>query len=173
MFSTIRSEAGSANRYLLAYERLVIAVHSHSAILLGPSFVVLAALAAAGAAASYLKSSPEAVAAVWLTWAFVLLYLVGRIGRWFSDLFVVTSDRLLVIRGMLARDVASIPISRAAGMKLRRSFTGRLLGYGHFIFESSGRDQAIRAIRFVPYPEQLYLEIKGLVYPDRDRDRAD
>ena len=40
--------------------------------------------------------------------------------------------------------------------------TGRILGFGEFIVESAGQDQAMRNVKFLPYPEQLYLEVCGL-----------
>jgi uncharacterized membrane protein YdbT with pleckstrin-like domain len=165
MSSTLSSTPVSVNRYLLPHERLVISLHFHPSVLIGPVSVTLAGLAAAAYASNVLVSSPDAILSIWLTWGFILLYLIGRVGRWINDVLVLTSDRLLVVRGLLTHDVASIPNARAAGMKLRRSFTGRLLGYGHLIFETGGRDRAIRAIHFVPYPEQIYLELNGLIYP--------
>ena len=167
MFASLNNFPNYLNRYLLPYERQTITIRFHPAILFGPSFVVLAGLAGAGAASSYLKSSPDAVAAVWITWGLLLLYLVGRVVRWLNDLFVVTTERLLVVKGILTRDVASVPLARAIGMRLRRSPMGAALGYGHLIFEAGGQDQAIRAVKFIPYPEQLYLEICGMIYPDR------
>jgi hypothetical protein len=42
---------------------------------------------------------------------------------------------------------------------------GRLLGYGTLIVASPGRRQAFRKVRYLPYPEQLYLEISALLWP--------
>jgi len=50
-------------------------------------------------------------------------------------------------------------------MSFRRSALGRLLGYGEFIIESAGHEQALHTINFLPSPEQLYLEVCGLVFP--------
>jgi hypothetical protein len=47
-------------------------------------------------------------------------------------------------------------------MSFQRSALGRLLGYGEFIVESAGEEQALRTIDFLPYPDQLYLEVCGL-----------
>jgi hypothetical protein len=41
-----------------------------------------------------------------------------------------------------------------------------LLGYGEFIVESAGQEQALRTINFLPYPEQLYLEVCRLIFTD-------
>ncbi len=58
-----------------------------------------------------------------------------------------------------------MPLTRVTDMSFRRSALGRLLGYGEFIVESAGQEQALRTINFLPYPEQLYLEVCGLVFP--------
>jgi hypothetical protein len=52
-------------------------------------------------------------------------------------------------------------------MKFRRSTMGRVLGYGQFIIEAD-RTQPVWKINFMPYPEQLYLEISGLIFRDRE-----
>ena len=56
------------------------------------------------------------------------------------------------------------------GPRSRNLVPGSLavVGAGHceFIVESAGEEQALRSIDFLPYPEQLYLEVCGLVFPD-------
>ena len=44
-------------------------------------------------------------------------------------------------------------------MSYNRSVLGRLLGYGEFVLESAGQDQALRRVRFLPHPDALYEEI--------------
>jgi hypothetical protein len=34
-----------------------------------------------------------------------------------------------------------------------------------FIVESAGEKQALRSINFLPYPEQLYLQVCDLLFP--------
>ena len=53
-------------------------------------------------------------------------------------------------------------------MTFERSFLGRLLGYGTFILESAGQDQALSRVDHIPYPEQLYLEVCALIFPQKD-----
>jgi hypothetical protein len=45
---------------------------------------------------------------------------------------------------------------------------GRILGYGKFILESAGQDQALTNVDYLPYPEQLYLEVCGLIFKDKE-----
>jgi hypothetical protein len=53
-------------------------------------------------------------------------------------------------------------------MSFQRSTIGRILGYGEFIVESAGQDQALRNVKFIPYPEQLYLEVCGLIFKEEE-----
>ena len=73
---------------------------------------------------------------------------------------------MLVIRGPFSRTVTAMPLDKAVGLRLQRTVLGRLLGYGSLIIVSPDRRQAFRKVRYLPYPEQLYLEISGLLSPD-------
>ena len=73
---------------------------------------------------------------------------------------------MILVSGFMVRKVAMMPLARVTDMSFQRSALGRLLGYGEFIVESAGEEQALRSIDFLPYPEQLYLEVCGLVFPD-------
>jgi hypothetical protein len=157
---------GVAGRYLLAHERLVILVRLHPAVLVGPVFTTLIGLSVAGFVSSSVKVSPDLVLSIWIAWAFLVFYLVGQVARWYNSLFLMTSERIIAISGMLSRDVSSIPLARAEGMRLRRTTMGAILGYGHLVFEAGPRDQVIRTVRFIPYPEQIYLEINDRIYSD-------
>jgi membrane protein YdbS with pleckstrin-like domain len=161
------------NRHLLPWERQVITVHRHPAILIGPIFVVLVGLAAAFASSRASAFSSDARLIIWITWGLLFLYLIGKTISWPVDYFVVTPRRMLVVKGFLTRDVAMIPYSGLTGLKLRRSTMGRLIGYGQFILEPAGQDQALRTVSFLPYPEQLYLEVCGLIFPNREEPELD
>jgi hypothetical protein len=61
-----------------------------------------------------------------------------------------------------------MPLSKVTDMSFQRSTMGRILGYGEFILESAGQDQALNKVDHLPYPEQLYLEVCGLIFKDSD-----
>jgi len=63
-----------------------------------------------------------------------------------------------------------MPLTKVTDMSFNRPPMGRLLGYGTFIVESAGQDQALRTINHLPYPEQLYLEVCGLLFKDQGGD---
>src|SRR5580698_5435023 len=72
--------------------------------------------------------------------------------------------------GIITRKVNMMPLSKVTDMSFQRSTLGRLLGYGQFTLESAGQDQALRIVDYLPYPEQLYLEVCGLIFKGKDDD---
>ena len=78
---------------------------------------------------------------------------------WAVDYFVVTSHRFIETSGLFNRKVAMMPLAKVTDMTFQRSVLGRMLGYGTFILESAGQDQALSTVDHIPYPEQLYLEV--------------
>jgi hypothetical protein len=73
--------------------------------------------------------------------------------------------RMVLVSGFVVRKVAMMPLVKVTDMSFQRSALGRLLGYGEFIVESAGEKQALRSINFLPYPEQLYLQVCDLLFP--------
>ena len=162
----------SVNKYLLPHERQVITVHQHPAVLIRPIFEVLVGLAIAGWLNTVVHGNSTVILVIWLVWLALLLRLVVKVLDWTVHYFVVTSQRLLLATGLIIRKVNMMPLSKVTDMSFQRTTTGRILGYGEFIVESAGQDQALRNVKFLPYPEQLYLEVCGLIFKGPD-DGAD
>jgi uncharacterized membrane protein YdbT with pleckstrin-like domain len=155
------SVPSEVSRYLLPHERSCIAVRKHPAELAGPLILVVGGLVAAGE----LTRRSVRPKVVWGGYLSVLLYSLQRAAAWQATYFAVTEVRMVLVSGFMVRKVAMMPLARVTDMSFRRSALGRLLGYGEFIVESAGEEQALRSIDFLPYPEQLYLEVCGLVFP--------
>ena len=159
----------SVNRYLLPHERQVISVHQHPAVLIGPIFWVLLGLAIAGwLSNSVANGNGTAILIIWLLWAILLLRLAWKVLEWSLTYFVITSQRLLLAQGFLIRRVDMMPLAKVTDMSFNRSARGQILGFGEFVVESAGQDQALRNINHLPYPEQLYLEVCGLIFKDTE-----
>ncbi len=159
----------SVNRYLLPHERQVITVHKHPAVLIRPIFEVLIGLAIAGwLSNSVAHGNGTVLLVIWILWALLLLRLGIKILDWSVDYFVVTSQRFVLATGVITRKVNMMPLSKVTDMSFQRTTLGRILGYGEFILESAGQDQALRVVDHIPYPEQLYLEVCGLIFKDKD-----
>lgn len=157
----------SVYKHLLPHERQVITVRFHPAVLIGPVALVLGGLAIAGLLSTTVaRNSGLAMLVIWLLWFLLVVWLLLRIWAWLEDYFVVTSQRLLLATGIFTRTVNMMPLGKVTDMSFRRSTMGRLLGYGEFVVESAGQDQALRRVEHLPYPEQLYLEVCGLIFTE-------
>ena len=164
----------AVNKYLLPHEHQVITVRKHPAVLLRPIGVTLLGLViAAVISTTVARHNADVVGFVWIVWAVLLVWLAYKVWVWSQDYFIVTSRRMLLATGVITRKVAMMPLVKVTDMSFQRSSLGRLLGYGEFILESAGQDQALRVVDHLPYPEQLYLEVCGLIFPGRKDDGED
>jgi membrane protein YdbS with pleckstrin-like domain len=118
--------------------------------------------------ATVLRGNVSLVTAVWTVWLLLLVRLIWKAANWTGSFFVVTSARLMLLSGVLTKKVEMLPLSKVTDMSFRRSYIGRLLGFGAFVVESASRDQTLRTVDYIPYPEQLYLEICGLIFKNPD-----
>ena len=160
----------SVNRYLLPHERQVISVHEHPAVLIGPIALVLLGLAIAGFLSNTVThGNSTAILIIWGAWVLLLLWFGFKVWDWSVNYFVVTSHRLILAKGFIVRKIGMLPLTKVTDMSFQRTTIGRILGYGEFIVESAGQDQALRNVRFIPYPEQLYLEVCGLIFKDEEQ----
>jgi uncharacterized membrane protein YdbT with pleckstrin-like domain len=161
----------SVYKHLLPHEHQVITVRFHPAVLIRPVAEVLAGLALAGVLSTTVAHGNGVVMIViWLAWLVLVARLLYKIYAWLEDYFVVTSQRLLLATGVFTRTINMMPLGKVTDMSFKRSTMGRVLGYGEFIVESAGQDQALRRVDHLPYPEQLYLEVCGLIFKDSGGD---
>jgi len=149
----------SVDRYLLPDERSVIAVRMHPAALAGPLVLACGGLVAA----RKLSGRSPRPDIVWGGYLPVPLYFLRRLAAWPVSYLIVTDKRMVLTGGLLIRTAAFMPLGKVTGLTLQRTVLGRLLGYGTLIVTSDSRHQPFRKVRYLPYPEQLYLEISGLL----------
>jgi len=160
------------SKNLLPREVEVAWVHQHRAVLIAPIAVTLAGLLVALIlSATYVHGLLREI--MWAAWGLLLLRLAWKVANWAVDYFVVTNERLLMTTGFLTRQVSMLPLAKVTEMRFQRTLPGRLLGYGEFIVESAGPDQALRHVRFIPYPEDLYIAICGMLFPSSADDEDD
>lgn len=109
------------------------------------------------------------VSSVQLGWLPLLLSVAfGAHAFWLAliehmDRFVITNMRVFRIRGVVSRRLATMPISRILDITVEKPLLGRLLDFGHFVFESAAQEQGLRDIRYVGSPDIRDLTIQRVV----------
>lgn len=156
----------SVDRYLLPDERSVIAVRMHPAALAGPLVLACGGLVAVRRL-SFRSPRPDIV---WGGYLLVPVYFLRRLAAWPVSYLIVTDKRMVLTGGLLIRTAAFLPLEKVTGLTLQRTVLGRLFGYGTLIVTSASRHQPFRKVRYLPHPEQLYLEISGLLPQERQGD---
>lgn len=93
----------------------------------------------------------------------VSLHAGWRILERTSDRFVITNMRVFRVHGILSQRIATMPLSRILDISVHKPVIGRMLGYGHFVFESAAQEQGLREIRFVGDPDGRGLTIQRVI----------
>jgi len=159
------------NRYLTPREQQVLTVRQHWAFLVPP------AAAAAGAAMAALVVTVIAPGAItletvaWVLAGFLIARLIVAGLSWFVQYITITNERVVLTSGLLNRRVKIIPLPNFAEMTFARSFAGRIIGYGAFTVEATGKPYLI--IDYIPYPEQIQLELTSIAFPKLGADDDD
>lgn len=162
------------HRYLLDDEQVVVATRHHWAKLLEPAATTVAAfLLVAWASGPLERLVGETALLVWWLWLAVLGRLVWKALEWRNEWFVATDRRLLMTYGLVTYKVAMMPLRKVTDMNYARSPFGRVMGYGQFLLESAGQDQAMREIDWLPDPDRAYRRICDTIFGPGVRDPDD
>jgi hypothetical protein len=79
----------------------------------------------------------------------------------------------MLVHGLLTRKVDIMPMTKVTDMRYDRSLTGQLFGYGVFILESAGQDQALSRINYIPDPDLHYQQISAVIFTPAQRRLSD
>jgi membrane protein YdbS with pleckstrin-like domain len=161
-------------RYLLDGERVVTAVHPHWAKVAEPVASAALGLVLALWLDSILPASVgHAADVLWWLWILIVVRTAWRLVEWRHDWFVATDKRLILTYGVFTQKVAMMPLSKVTDMSYNRSPMGRIAGFGTFVMESAGQDQALHHVNWVPEPDHTYRAICAEIFGVDDRDRVD
>lgn len=160
---------------LLPGERLVTAVRAHWVKLAEPvATTTLGFVVALWVDSNVTRSTQLLGTAFWWIFLALLARLVWCLVDWSHNWFVATDKRLLLRYGLVTHKVAMMPLLKVTDMSYVRSIPGQILGYGKFVLESAGQDQALREVKWVPHPDRTYrdicAEIFHIVPPPGDED---
>lgn len=149
-------------RHLLRDEGEVIVdeVRRHWVVFVYPSLIALLGLFflwVFAFSSVHLAWFPLAVAAA------LFLYAAWKALAQNMDRFVITNMRVFRVKGVFARSLATMPLGRILDITVLKPLHGRILGFGHFIFESAAQEQGLREIKYVGHPDQRDLAIQRVV----------
>ena len=154
------------SRYLFPTERYRGEWKRHWIHLSGPLGIGAGATLLLGYLAGFLtrQNIDGLVTAAVLIWLAVIGWVAWKVFDWYFDRFILTNKRVMVVNGIITRKVAMMPLLRVTDMKYEQSALGRLLSYGTFVLESAGQDQALREVKHLPNPNELYLRVVEEMY---------
>ncbi|WP_454729604.1 PH domain-containing protein [Cellulosimicrobium protaetiae] len=145
------------DRYVLSGERVVVATRHHWGMLLEPvATTVAGAVVVAWLVVQAGPAVGDGVLFLWWLWLILAGRLVWKVFEWRNEWFVATDKRLLLLYGLITHKVAMMPLTKVTDMNYGRSPVGRVFGYGQFLLESAGQDQALRQIDWVSHPDETY-----------------
>jgi membrane protein YdbS with pleckstrin-like domain len=133
-----------SSRLLSDDEEVLVDLRPHWVFFTGPALLSAVAIGAAIAIATEFPGAPVAVA--WLLAAMVALpviWLLARIVRWATTSLIVTTNRVVLRRGVTSRRVAQVRLQRVTEVHTRQSLIQRVLGTGRVVIEVEGEDGAI------------------------------
>ncbi len=160
------------HRYLIPAERVVLMHREHWLSLWQPASYLAIGVLVTGLARTALPDQHGVqnvcvalmlVAALWFVWRWL---------NWRRDWFVATDRRLLKTYGILTRQVSMMPLSKVTDMRYERTPLGKLVGYGTFVLESAGQEQALSTINWVHEPDETYRTVTAQIFktPARRQD---
>ena len=160
------------DEYLLPTERRVIRVRMHWAVMAKSLISTGLFLLLMIIAQRYLPTSALVDnLTFYLALAAVVRFTVQTI-LWWIERIVITDKRVMLAESIVTHNVGMMPLSKVTDLTFRRTFGGRLLGYGTLIVESAGQIQALNKIRYMPRPEEIYEALSELIFGEKGKTRA-
>lgn len=159
-------------RSLLAeHERLVFDLRPHWLALFRPALWTIVAIVALVWADNLIPDSWSSTWDLWLKIVIVVAWIVFALIpflRWRYTMFVLTTDRLITRRGIVAKNSKEIPLERINDVAFNQSVLERIVGAGDLMIESAGETGQTR-ITNVRDPEQVQLAIYRQSEENSDR----
>ena len=149
-------------RLLSEDEELIYDLRPHWLTLVVPVLLTVAVVVAVGAAWVVMPAGdlqqPARMAVGVIGLAVLLATVVGRVLRWATTHFVLTTERLIFRSGVVAKFGREIPLERINDVTFSQSLLERLIGAGDLLVESAGEHGQSR-FSDIRDPEAVQLEL--------------
>ncbi|MCW2924825.1 MAG: hypothetical protein JWM98_2229 [Thermoleophilia bacterium] len=166
-----RGRGSSLARYLGADEQPILVTRQHPLALARAATRALGLLAPL-ALAAWGIAGVEALRGDVGTWFVrvlvlamlgVVLGLAWRVVEWEFERVVVTNEKVIHLEGVVARRIASTPVTKVSEFTVRQPLLGRMFDYGMLVVDvPGGRDQALHGLSFLPDPTGVYRLVSDL-----------
>lgn len=166
---------GYPKRLLNPDEDVVFDLHPHWKALVVPTLLAPVIVFVASFGASKIPEGDNqgilrwAIAAL-AVFAFVWLVVVPYV-RWYTTHFVLTTRRVLMREGLIARKGRDIPIFRINDVTFEHTVLERILGAGTLVVESAGERGQV-TLSDIPHVEDVQRQIYSLIDADDARRRT-
>jgi uncharacterized membrane protein YdbT with pleckstrin-like domain len=162
------------DRYLTPAEKIVFRTRLHWVRILRPWLLFFIVLLFTGLLGSKLTGRQDNVNGIlFLVVLGFLFFALWRTYEWYREWFIGTDRRLMLTLGVITRKIAMIPLGKVTDMRYDRPPIGQILGYGSFVLESAGQEQAFREVNYVPNPDVLYRRISEELFTPNARATSD
>jgi membrane protein YdbS with pleckstrin-like domain len=162
------------DRYLTPAEKIVFRTRLHWVRILRPWLLFFIVLLFTGLLGSKLTGRQDNVNGIlFLVVLGFLFFALWRTYEWYREWFIGTDRRLMLTLGVITRKIAMIPLGKVTDMRYDRPPIGQILGYGSFVLESAGQEQAFREVNYVPNPDVLYRRISEEPFTPNARATSD
>jgi membrane protein YdbS with pleckstrin-like domain len=147
-------------------EDVVVSLRPHWAVIVLPVLAGLGALVVGsivyGLVPGGFLQEPMRLAVIGLTLAVVAWLAVRPVLRWVTTRTVITNQRLLWRRGLLARHSREIPLERISDVTVSQSLGERLFGLGDLVVQPVGEPTRL-TVADLPHPERVLEAINRQV----------
>ena len=158
------------DRSLAVGEQSVEVLHPHWKTLAGPvvtAFVIVAALLVGEALIpGGREAAVERLAAAVLAVVLLMWWLTYPVLKWRSTRYELTTRRMRLRTGVVARNGSDIPLSRITDVSFRKGVLDRLVGAGTLVVESAGEHGEL-ALTDIPNVERISSLLFQLVEDER------
>jgi uncharacterized membrane protein YdbT with pleckstrin-like domain len=130
-------------RLLVPGEELVLDLRPHPVALAGPVIVAVAAIALGIWAIVRWHGSVDTIVLVLIV-IVLIVYPLRRLSDWLTSHFVVTSDRIIHRKGLIAKSSMEIPLEAINDVRFEQGVIDRMIGAGTLVIQSaseSGRQE--------------------------------
>ncbi|HEX2054112.1 MAG TPA: PH domain-containing protein [Actinomycetota bacterium] len=153
-------------RYLAAGERILLTTRRHPVLLVKPVAKWIASLLAVGLISFVLtEGRPIPILDTIVLWLALAMtaYTAYKALDWWRTFYVVTDERVLLMRGVFSVNVSAVRLARVTETSFNRTLWGRLLGYGELKLDTPGEQLTLATLAYLPRAAEVYRLVTSLL----------